>query len=108
MGDIQSIDKYLREHRSYAPVNAAVNVGVTSTLILASKAARIYALIVNDSDTVIYLALGAAAILHRGIRLNANGGAYEINWTNLHTDAIYGIHGSTGNKVVTTVESETW
>jgi len=85
--------------------NTAVSVGDTSTTILAANADRKYALIVNDSDTVIYLALGAAASVNSGIRLNANGGAYEINWTNLFKGAINGIHAATGLlKTVTVVE----
>jgi len=85
--------------------NTAVSVADSSTTILSANDARKYALIVNDSDTVIYLALGAAASVNSGIRLNANGGAYEINWTNLYKGAIYGIHGVSGvTKTVTVVE----
>jgi len=76
--------------------NTAVSVADSSTTILSANANRKYALIVNDSDTTIYLALGAAAAVNSGIRLNANGGAYEINWTNLYKGAIYGIHGVAG------------
>ena len=55
------------------------------------------------SYVLIYFGIGAAAVLNQGIRLNANGGAYEINWTNqYHAGIIYGIHGGTGNKGVTT------
>jgi len=85
--------------------NTAVSVGDTSTTILAANANRKYALIVNDSDTNIYLALGAAAAVNSGIRLNANGGAFEINWANLYKGAIYGIHAAAGlTKVVTVIE----
>jgi len=85
--------------------NTAVGVADSSTTILSANANRKYALIVNDSDTVIYLALGAAAAVNSGIRLNAGGGAYEINWTNLYKGAIYGIHAVAGvTKTVTVVE----
>jgi len=85
--------------------NTAVSVADSSTTILSANDARKYALIVNDSDTTIYLALGAAAAVNRGIRINANGGAYEINWTNLFKGAIYGIHAAAGvTKNVTVVE----
>jgi len=51
--------------------------------------------IVNDSDVVIYLGVGAAAVLNQGIRLNANGGAYEINWSNfIHRSNIWNTWGS--------------
>jgi len=85
--------------------NTAVSVADSSTTIRAANDNRKYMLIVNDSDTVIYLALGAAASVNSGIRLNANGGAYEINWTNLYKGAIYGIHAASGlTKNVTVVE----
>lgn len=51
----------------------------SSQTALAARTARISALLVNDSDTTIYLRLGDMAVLNEGIRLNANGGAYEIN-----------------------------
>jgi len=106
MGDLQSINDSLEEHQYTTPANTAVNVATSSTTILALNADRLNAVIVNDSDVVIYLGVGAAAVLNQGIRLNANGGAYEINWSNLYTGAIYGIHGGTGNKVVTVFEGD--
>ena len=96
----------LAKHTYTTPANTAVNVTTNSTTILALNADRLYACIVNDSDTVVYLGIGAAAVLNQGIRLNAYGGSYEINWTNLYTGAIYGIHGGTGNKVVTVMEGD--
>lgn len=87
-----------------SPTNTGVNVGVASTAILAANTDRGYAAIVNDSDTAIYLALGAAAVLNQGIRLNARGGTFEIAWGNLWRGTIYGIHGAAGNKVVTVTE----
>lgn len=103
---LASILATLVDHEYTTPDNYGVDVGVASTLILASNTNRLYAAIVNDSDEVIYLAKGAAAVLHQGIRLNANGGNHEINWTNLYTGAIYGIHGGAGNKRVTTEEGD--
>lgn len=97
----------LMERRSTSfPVCTGVDVGTTSTLILAANPYRKYAAIINDSDTVIYLGIGTAAVLNAGIRLNPNGGTYEINWTNHHGLAIYGIHGGTGTKRVCVVEGE--
>jgi hypothetical protein len=86
--------------------NGGVNVGVASTLILAANAARQYAAIVNDSDTTIYLGFGAAAVAHQGIRINAEGGSYEINHTNLYRGVINGIHADVGNKVVCILEGD--
>jgi len=84
--------------------NTGVDVGVASTQILAANHNRKYAAIVNDSDTTIYLAIGAAAVANQGIRLNANGGVYEILLADLNTAAINGIHAGVGNKRVTVVE----
>lgn len=102
--DISTDLQELSAHRATTFTNIGVDVGTVSTLILAANANRRYAAIINDSDTPIYLAINAAAALNSGIRLNAGGGAYEINWTNLHGLALYGIHGSTGFKRVTAVE----
>jgi len=82
------------------------NVTSSNSQILAANANRKYLLVVNDSDTVIYIKIGANASLNDGIRLNANGGSYEISSAmgNLATGAINAIHGSTGNKVILITE----
>lgn len=46
--------------------------------VLAVNNDRKYALIVNDGSVDVYLNLGAAATANAGIRINANGGHYEI------------------------------
>lgn len=69
----------------------SVSVGASSTVVLASNAVRKGAVITNDSDTVIYLGIGSAAVLNSGIRLNSGGGVYEINLMNLSTQAINAI-----------------
>jgi len=88
------------------PTHTAVNVTVASGAVLAANANRLYALLVNDSDTVIYIKLGAAAVVNQGIRINAAGGNYEISsaFGNLYTGAIYGIHGGAGNKALLMTE----
>ncbi len=45
----------------------------------------------NDSDEIIYLARGNAAVIGSGIRLNPNGGSYHIGTNNLFLGDIYGI-----------------
>ncbi|MHB1132995.1 MAG: hypothetical protein ACYC4L_11460 [Chloroflexota bacterium] len=77
-----------------------VDVATGSTAALAANTNRLYALFVNDSDTPIYLALGAAAVVDEGIRLNQLGGAYEMTKKegNLYSGAVNAIHGSTGVK----------
>lgn len=85
-------------HSGGPPANFAVT-GV-SQIAVANNFNRSYLLVQNDSDTVIYLALNAPAVAGRGIRLNANGGSYEVNYTNLFTGPVYAIHGGAGSKNV--------
>lgn len=75
-------------------------VATTTAASIAANANRKYLLLVNDSDTVIYLGLGTAAVLNKGIRLNALGGSYEMSFLlgNLFTGAVNAIHGGTGTK----------
>lgn len=84
------------------PTHAAVNVTTSTGEVLASSVARRYALFINDSDTVIYLKFGAAAVLNDGVRLSASGGSYEMSpmLGNLYTGAVNAIHGGSGNKVL--------
>ncbi len=89
------------------PTPVAVNVTNASGAIVAANANRKYLLLINDSDTVIYLGFGAAAVLNSGIRLNANGGFYEMSGAqgNLYVGAINGIHAVAAvNKVVCGME----
>lgn len=74
----------------------------TATRILATSS-RQYALIVNDSPYNIYISLNGdvAAKAYEGIRLNANGGSYEINSLNNYTGSIQGI--AVGGSASTTV-----
>jgi hypothetical protein len=75
-----------------APVGAiAVTVGATTTVALAANASRKRAILVNDADETIYLALGSAAVMNAGIRLNANGG---VHVEDLFTGAINAISAS--------------
>lgn len=86
------------------PAHTAPLAGVATGVILAANASRLYALFVNDSDTVVYLNLGGAAVVNTGIRLNANGGSYEISRKqgNLYLGAINGISGIVGKVVLVT------
>ncbi len=65
------------------------NMGTTSKPIL-ERRARVYALIVNRSDTVQYIAFDRPADATIGIPLVANGGNYEINATNPFTGVVWG------------------
>jgi hypothetical protein len=88
------------------PTHSVATVTTVTGAALAANAARLYALLVNDSDTAIYIKLGAAAVANQGIRLGANGGSYEMSKKlgNLYTGAINAIHGGTGNKVLLVLE----
>lgn len=88
-----------------APTNTAVSCGTSSTLAIATSTARTYVALVNDSTSVVYLALGVPAVGSNGIRLNASGGSYEMNVGGLFTGAIYCIASSTAQ--MTVVEANT-
>lgn len=76
-------------------------IAVTSTTVAAENADREYALIINDSDVTVYLALDVPAVLNAGIRLDA-GSSLEIGarFGNLDTRQINAIHGGTGTKTL--------
>jgi hypothetical protein len=76
-------------------------IGSSSTAALAAAATRKAALFVNDSDETIYLNIGGTAAANTGIRLNANGGSYEMSQElgNLSTAAITAICAS-GSKTL--------
>lgn len=87
-----------------AVTHSAATCGVTTGAMLAANANRKYALIVNDSDTDIYIKIGASAVMNQGIRINANGGSYEMSHSfgNLNTGAINGITSAAGKNVIVT------
>lgn len=78
---------------SLAMAHTTASMTGTSAAVLAANGAREYALVVNDGSATCYLNLGSTAVANTGIRINANGGFYEISrrWGNLYTGAINGI-----------------
>ena len=74
-------------------------VGVASAVALAANVNRVDCDFVNDSDNIIYLARGNAAIIGSGIRINPNGGSYRIGTNNLFYGAIYGIATAAGSNL---------
>jgi len=83
----------------------AKTIAANTTELLAANASRSYALLQNDSDTAMYIGIGTAAVANTGLRLNANGGSYEMsratnNLTNLAINAL----ASGGNKVAVGIE----
>lgn len=105
-GDVGAIALDIRARQQVVPpladsttALAAKTVGNTTTEILAAEANRVTATFINDSDETMYLAIGVDAVMNRGIRLNANGGSYEINWTNLDTREVDAICTSGGKNL---------
>lgn len=88
------------------PAHSVVTTaGAGSILALAANAARKGFLLVNDSDTVMYVnVVGGAAVVNQGIRINANGGSYEesVENGNMTALAIYMITGVIGKSVLVT------
>lgn len=87
------------------PTHTKKTIAITTTEVLAANTNRKWALFVNDSDEVIYIKLGANAVLNEGIRINASGGSFEMssNIGNLYTGAINGICTS-GSKTLLVTE----
>jgi hypothetical protein len=85
------------------PTHTAVSVTTSTGVALAVNTSRKYALFINDSDTAQYLKFGTDAVLNEGIRLNANGGSYEMSAAqgNLYTGAVNVIAATAGTLLVT-------
>lgn len=86
--------------------HSTVAVAITSTQVATANSARGFLLIVNDSDTSIYCKVGVAAVVNEGIRINANGGSFEMSRSirNLDIRAVNCIHGGTGTKTALVTE----
>jgi len=85
--------------------HSSSNMGGTSAEVVAANSGRKSLLIINDSDVIVYMKINATATLNEGIRLNANGGSYEMSLEmgNVATDAINGIAASgSGKKLLIT------
>lgn len=89
--DVEISDKgeQVVAHRSAATADTAkVNVTSEGQIALAANADRICAVLVNDSDTDIYIKLGTEPAVNTGIKLNAYGGSFAITAANLYTGII--------------------
>ncbi len=88
------------------PTHSAPTLDATpaSTLVLAANRKRAYALFVNDSAIVQYLSFGPSAAVNQGIRLNANGGSYEMEGNTLWRGVVNGILLSAGSGKVLVTE----
>jgi hypothetical protein len=80
---------------------SSVTVGDTSTAVITAANAALceYISLVNDSDQTIYIGVGAAAEMNKGIRLNASGGSVVWEGVAVPTVAINAICAS-GSKVL--------
>ena len=74
----------------------SVTVGAASTTILAANSKRTNVVLTNDSDETIYISRGDTAVMNKGIRVNANGGSYEIGVLNMYRGIVTGICASGG------------
>ena len=88
--DASAFAAFMRGGYSHAE-HTAPTVGIVSTLVATANLDRSYLLIVNDSANTVYLAYGVAAVMNAGIRVNANGGAYEIGGASNWRGAVWGI-----------------
>jgi len=88
-----------------AGVYTGGSVGPVSYVVMDKNADRMGATFVNDGSNVVYLCLGGIATIG-GIRLNAAGGSYEINSTNLFTGQVSAIT-SSGTTDIVMMESKT-
>lgn len=85
----------------------AVSVTSTSSAALAENSGRRFALFQNDSDTVMYLQLGTAdAVADTGIRVNANGGEFELAGDNLWCGSVSAICAGTVVKTLLVTEGD--
>jgi len=83
--------------------HTTISVSTTSTIVLPANSNRKYLLIVNDSDTNMYLSFGTNAVVGEGIPISASGN-YELQPWFISTQAINCIHnveGVTKNLLVT-------
>jgi len=74
-----------------AATNTSVTVGSASTKVAEAKGSRNSLVLTNDSDEIMYLSFEGAAVMNKGVRLNAAGGSYEVNFTNPFIGNIYAI-----------------
>lgn len=90
-------------NQSYATcTHTTVAVASADTAVLTANAAALYRIFINDGALPLYLGLGVAAVANKGIRVNANGGNYEMAAAlgNLYTGAVNAIHSSTGTVAI--------
>lgn len=78
------------EHDFSSGTPDAVTIGATSTTVMAANSGRLYAVLTNNSNEDMWVSLGAAAVLNKGIKLMPNQ-SFEINGFKLFRGAVYAI-----------------
>ncbi len=101
-GDTIDPAEKVRQALSANESGKGVSIRDTSTSVLSANSERIAATFINDSDEAMYLALGKKAKMNSGIRLNAGGGSFEINQTNLYVGNVSVICASGGKNLCVT------
>ncbi len=87
-------------------IESSITVGNTTTVVSSVKPSRGLLILVNDSNEVIYLGIGEAAVMNEGPRLNASGGNFTFSEPNGNlTSAVINAICSSGSKVLTVTES---
>lgn len=81
---------------------STASTATASATIVAANADRRYLSIQNDSDTIAYLAIGTAAIVNAGHRLNANGGEFIMSGAqgNLDSRSVTVISSAAGKNLI--------
>lgn len=85
------------DYASPVTVTVAQN---TTTEISAANDSRKYLRIINMSDTVMYLAIGADAVSATGIYLAASGGLFVMNVNNLSNEVVNAICSGSSKKLI--------
>ena len=91
---------HLRDVRMDPPGNKSIDA--TTTEIIAEDGDRKYAILYNDSNEIVYLGIGAPAVMNQGPRMNPEGGFYEMLKAaggNFSMQAVNGICASGGKNV---------
>ncbi len=79
-----------------------ITVGNTTTQVLAANPKRRHLLLQNDSNEIVYVSFGKAAVLSEGVRLAASGGQFEMFGDLVYGHVINAICASGSKKLLVT------
>lgn len=93
---------------SITPTYTTHDATTTSTEAVAANPDRRYLMIANNTDTPVYLMLGADAVVNEGIILAVKGARYEMSPAlgNLMLGGVNCIHGGAGTAKLLILEGE--